>query len=374
MEEPSQLLGRVLRNEVDAAALLGYLISTDAQPISRLLALDDEIRNVRVEVPYTRSSRMDLVLDGRDGPIAVLELTISAAEHGNQLERYEQFAHEYGARCYMVDLEGSDATQERGWEHVSLVDAFACFFGSSDVTAREFGLAIAAVMHRWQVQMAGVLAQMDSAIVPVVLRQVQRRLQADGYVSYAGTTSAGQPELTVFKPRPGGDDRAFLCVDLRCQDKNSPATQWLFRVGVQVDRGRDLADDRTLAHDLATQLAPSLTLIDLQKSVAHIVGSDVAAAIHGQTPLKSPKQLADSVQRWLGAVRAAGQGPGPRYHPVFHNDWGRRLAAQFTIDPSRVSPDTLVELMKATLGHLDDAANPGRMVGGPRAEAQDVQY
>lgn len=63
MEEPSRLLGRVLRNEVDAAALLGYLISIDAQPISRLLTLDHEIRSVRVEVPYTRSSRMDLDLD-----------------------------------------------------------------------------------------------------------------------------------------------------------------------------------------------------------------------------------------------------------------------------------------------------------------------
>lgn len=305
---------------------------------------------------------MDVVLYGNDGPIAVLELKVSADEHGYQLKRYQQFAHEHGARCYMVDLEGSNSVQRERWEHIDLVDAFACFASSPNVTAREFGSAIAAVLQQWQTQMAGAIARMDSAVVPIVLRQVRKRLQDEGYETYAGTTAAGQPMLTAFQPHPSGQDRAFLCVDLRCQDKSAPTTEWLFRVGVQVDRGEHLADDRKVAHDLATRLAPALTLADLRASLAHAVGTEIAAAVEGTNPLKSPKKAADSVQRWLEAVDAAGDGSGPRHHPIFHNDWGRRLAAQFTLDPSRITPDSLIELVTATLGYLNHAAEPNPVV------------
>lgn len=374
MSDPNHLLGRVLRSEVDVSSLLGYLISLDASPITVLLNLDRKISDVRVEVPYTRSSRMDVVLYDSVGPIAVLELKVSADEHGGQLDRYQQFAHEHGARCYMVDLEGGDSASRERWEHIDLADAFACFACSSNATASEFGSAIAAVLQQWQVQMVGAFERMDSAVVPVVLRQVRKRLQDEGYETYAGTTAAGQPELTAFQPHPGGHDRAFLCVDLRCQDKSVSTTKWLFRVGVQVDRGEDLADDRKRAHDLATQLAPALTLADLRASLTRAVGPEVAAAVEGTNPLKSPKSAADSVQRWLEAVKAAGEDSGPRHHPIFHHDWGRRLAAQFTLEPSQVTPDSLVELVKATLGYLNNAVEPGCTAYGPDAEVRNVQH
>ncbi|MGV9671700.1 PD-(D/E)XK nuclease family protein [Gordonia sp. NPDC003504] len=373
MSDPNHLLGRVLRSEVDVSSLLGYLISLDASPITAFLNLDRKIVNVRVEVPYTRSSRMDVVLDGNDGPIAVLELKVSADEHGDQLDRYQQFAHEHGARCYIVDLEGSNSVQRERWEHIDLVDAFACFASSPNVTAREFGSAIAAVLQQWQTQMAGPFARMDSAVVPVVLRQVRKRLQDEGYETYAGTTAAGQPMLTAFQPHPSGQDRAFLCVDLRCQDKRVSTTKWLFRVGVQVDRGEDLADDRKRAHDLATQLAPALTLADLRASLARAVGTEIAAAVRGTKPLKSPQNSGASIQKWLEAVDAAGDGPGPRRHPSFHNDWGRRLAAQFTFDLSRVTPDSLFEVVTATLNYLNDATDPGRSADLSVPEVQSVQ-
>ncbi|WP_287001677.1 MULTISPECIES: PD-(D/E)XK nuclease family protein [Gordonia] len=374
MSDPNHLLGRVLRSEVDASSLLGYLISLDSAPIPTLLNLDREISDVRVEVPYTRSSRMDVVLYDSDGPVAVLEIKVAADEHGDQLERYQQFAQSRDARCYVVDLEGGDSPPRERWEHIDLADAFACFASSSNATAREFGSAIAAVLQQWQHQMVGAFARMDSAVVPIVLRQVRKRLQDEGYETYAGTTAAGQPMLTAFQPHPSGQDRAFLCVDLRCQDKSVPTTEWLFRIGVQVDRGEHLADDRKVAHDLATRLAPALTLADLRASLTRAVGTEVAAAVEGTNPLKSPKREADSVQKWLEAVNAAGDGSGPRHHPIFHHDWGRRLAAQFTLDPRQATPDSLVELVKATLGYLNNAAEPGCTAYGPDAEVRNVQH
>lgn len=76
----------------------------------------------------------------------------------------------------------------------------------------------------------------------------------------------------------------------------------------------------------------------------------------------------------LEAVDSPGHGPAARHHFFFRHDWGRRLAAQFTIDPSHLSLDALAELIEATLGYLDSAADHGRTVDGPEAEVRDVQH
>lgn len=358
--EPSQFLGRVLRREADVSALLAYLAALDPEPLQEHLGLSKSITDVRVEVQHTRASRMDVVLDGDAGPIAVLEIKVEAAEHGDQLQRYEQFAAEWGAEIVLADLELPSTVVPPGWRRAGLSEIFACWKASNDRTAQALGPAAAQVFEQWEQDAAGPLSRMSSAMYPVVLRQTRDALIRKGYVAYAGGTSGGQPSLTVFTEHPGGYERAYLCVDLRCQDKNNGARDWLFRVGVQVDAGEDLAADRRLAHQLAIALRPGLGHEPLSAALLAAGCSEVARAIRGNRPLKTPRQP-DAISRWLETVDRAGNSQVGK-HPIFYADWGRRLAAQFLLNPKLVTATELPPLIAATLAYLSTvaASSPGR--------------
>lgn len=100
------LLDRLLRREVNASNLLGFVIARDALPIESLPRLDSPVDLVRFEVPHPGGSRMDVVLYGADSRVlAVIEAKVAASEHGNQLERYSDFAAKDGAQTVMADLE-----------------------------------------------------------------------------------------------------------------------------------------------------------------------------------------------------------------------------------------------------------------------------
>ena len=346
-------MGRVLRNEVDVASLLGFLAARDPCPLQQFLDLPEPIRNVRVEVQFANTSRLDVVLDGGRGPIAVLELKVSATEHGDQLARYEQFASRYGAAKYLADLELPESSSPNGWTRVGLAELFGCWVGSADATTNVFSTEISNVFRQWHKQALGPLSSMDRAMFPIVLRSVSAALCREGFSAYATGTSAGQPSLVVFKPHPSGMDRAYLCVDIRCQNKNDPAVPWLFRIGVHVDEGDHLPSDRRLAHELASQLESALNLVDLRAGVSHIASDHVVEAISGARPLKAPRNHRSAITRWLEGVDEAGNGAVFR-HPVFHHDKGRRLCAQFSLDTSKVSSSDIHALAQATLTYLSE--------------------
>lgn len=350
--EPKTLLGRVLSSEVDAAALLGYLALLDPVTFSQFLGLPEPLTDARVEVPDGKGGRMDLVLYGLGRPLVVIEMKIAATEHGNQLERYEAYAKKHGAEQVLLDLEPDGATVPPGWQRFGLVDVFACFAASSDPVAKAFGTEIADVFQGWKSQTRGVLADMTGPIVPVVLRDVAKKLNDDGYEAYATRTKAGLPCLVAFKPHPAGREREYFCVDLRCQDLRTPEREWLLRTGVQVHSGDDPPADRMAAHKIAMELAPDLTLERLRNALAEQVGPDVRDAIGGEKPLKTPSE--GGIDTWL--ARIADSDTAPRYHPVFYQDWGRRLAARFTLDPSQIDAEGLVALVSETLEYLATSA------------------
>ena len=349
-----RFLGRVLRREVDVSALLAYCVALDPAPLQELLQLPESIIDTRVEVQHGRGSRLDIVLDGPAGPQAVLELKVSAAEHGDQLSRYDEYARKHGARRFLVDLELPDTLCPEGWTRLNLADAFGCWEQSNDATARAFATPIADVFHSWTAQARGPFRDLDPAMVTVVTRSIAARLTADGLETFASKTSAGLPALVAFEPHPSGLENAYLCVTLRCQDKDDSTMAWILRPGVHVDTGDDVAAARTTAHQLASELEPALGPTSLTAHVA-TTRPELSTAISGDRPLKSPRDRDSVIASWLAAVAAPGTQRLPK-HPVFHHDWGRRLAAKYTLDISGLTADDLADVIRATMNHLTNAA------------------
>ncbi|PZU02173.1 MAG: hypothetical protein DI630_09345 [Gordonia sp. (in: high G+C Gram-positive bacteria)] len=354
-DQSAHLLSRVLRSEVNVASLLGFLAARDPLSLQSFLVLPEPISGVRVEVPFGKRSRLDVVLDGDRGPIAVLELKVSATEHGDQLSRYDRFASEYGAAKYLVDLELSGSGSAAGWTQIDLAGLFECWTNSADPTTTAFGTEISMVFRQWQSQALGPMGSMDPAMLPVVLRAEREALNRDRILSYATGTSAGQPSLVAFAPHPSGTDRAHLCVDIRCRNKNDLTAPWLLRLGVHVDESDDLPSDRRLAHELASQLEPALDLAKMQAWFSTTLPPTVTDSISGVEPLKKPRGRDAAIDDWLRSLDEAGSGPVAR-HPVFHHDWGRRLSAQFSLKVGRVTAADLGVLTRGALTYLADNA------------------
>lgn len=355
---PHHLLGRVLTREVDTASLLGFVASRDPEPLRRLLGLHEPIQDVRVEVPFGKRSRLDVVLYGTNAPIAALEVKVSATEHGDQLVRYQEFASQHGAATFLIDLELAGTTAPPGWTRLSLVEAFGCWSDSVDATARVFSTAITDVFREWTRQATGPLSSMSAAMHPVVMRSTAAHLTSGHRRAFADATNAGQPALVAYAPHPSGFEGAHLCVNIRCQDKNDPAKPWVYRVGIHVDRGTDRAAARHTAHQLATELEPSLTLARLQSALAQTTTKPLGSALSGAKPTKRPRDRENRLRSWLAEVDAAGNGRVSR-HPVFHHDDGRRLTAQFYLSPGLVTGADLRELILATLSYLTRSCREG---------------
>ena len=166
-------LGRVLIHEVDTASLLAFVARRDPEPLCRILRLREPIREVRVEVPFGKRNRLDLVVYGEGGhPTAVLEVKVAATEHGDQLTRYQEFADQHGAAMFLIDLELPGSKVPPGWTRFSLAEVFECWADSLDDTARVFSTAIAEVFRGWQEQGVGSLAGISAAMYPVVMRSM----------------------------------------------------------------------------------------------------------------------------------------------------------------------------------------------------------
>lgn len=349
------LLGRVLRHEVDVSSLLAYCAALDPAPLQRFLQLPDPIVDPQVEVQYGRGSRLDVVLNGAQGPQAVLEVKVSATAHGDQFTRYDAYAQETGARRFLVDLELPGTPCPEGWSRFKLADIFGCWEQSSNTTARTFAARIAHVFRTWTDQTRGTFLEMDPAILTVVTRSVATTLMAGGLETVAAATSAGQPALLAREPHPSGLEDAYLGVNVRCQDKTDSARTWLLRAGVHVDAGNDVAAARSTAHQLASAIEPALTLAALQAAFDS-TRPDLALAISGDRPLKSPRNRDAAIERWLAAVSDSGLGRAPR-HPIYHHDQGRRLAAQFSLDVGTLTGDGLAEVIRTTMAHLSHSAS-----------------
>lgn len=351
----SMFLQRLLRSEVNVGAFIGYLVERDATPLQNALGLDENVVSARVEVPHGKG-RMDVVLYGAASPIAILELKVSATEHGDQLDRYAEFAQTHNARKFLVDLETDGSTVPQGWTRIGLADLFGYWSSSTNSTVRGLAAEASTVFATWKSQLNGRFGQMDSAIVTVALRAASEELAArTPYDMYTRATSGGQPSITAYLPHPSGADDAYFCIDIRCKDKNNPHLPWIARLGVHVDRGEDLAAARRTAHRLAMPLVPALSVAEVQSACANSGIGTLATVLTSERPLREPRSQSTSIEKWLAAVDSAGDGKISA-HPVFFHDWGRRLAAQYSLDLTDVTRNDLGQLIVILMDHLTESA------------------
>lgn len=216
-------LGRVLRSEVDVSSLLAYCITLDPLPFAELVGLREPISGVITELPAGRAGRLDLALRSGDATVAVIEVKVSATEHGDQFDRYDAYAASVGARTILLELEASTASMRDGWTRVSLVDAFGCWSTSTNEAARVVAGEIAEVFSSWHHQFSGPFGEMDPAVTAIGLRAVVRDLADELEEVTTGSTAGGQPTLLAFEPYPGEPTGAWLCVDLRSHAMFDPA-------------------------------------------------------------------------------------------------------------------------------------------------------
>jgi hypothetical protein len=81
-------LARILSHEVNVADLLGYLVELDPDPLLAALGLQADEPGMRQEVRKGRRTRVDALVTDAGRPIALLELKVGAAQHGDQFARY----------------------------------------------------------------------------------------------------------------------------------------------------------------------------------------------------------------------------------------------------------------------------------------------
>lgn len=348
---PHQHLGRVLRNETNVASLLAYCTTLDPRPLGDLLTLDKPISTAVPEVSARKFGRLDLVLGSDEGVLAVVEIKISATKHGDHFDRYGSYADSVGARRILLDLESAETAPPEGWQRISLDEIFRCWSTSENEAARVISREIASVLGVWRKQSIGRFGAMDPAMTAVVLRRVAAELSADLEEVTARSTAGGQPSLMAFDPHPDDPTASWFCVDLRSHAKFDPSRSWILRAGVHVAAGDDVARARLSAHRLATVIEPALTVEALRDRFTAAGHPELATAVADTRPLKDPRDREAAVTAWLDAAERHVSGQLPQ-HPVFHHDWGRRLAAQFEFRVPDLDAGQLATAVRLTMDHL----------------------
>jgi hypothetical protein len=160
--------------------------------------------------------------------VALLEVKASAAQHGDQFDRYDAWAKACTppVRCYLISLDGEALGAPSDWIiQPSLPCLVRCWQDSSHPHVAWLASAAAEIFEDWTVQADG---KLGSAAGPVVGDLIGRRMRtallaASGShpgISAGATRQSGSgaaamvlawPPFPGQPPRPG----AWLCADLR---------------------------------------------------------------------------------------------------------------------------------------------------------------
>jgi hypothetical protein len=88
-----QALERLLSRENQISDLIAFLATLDPEPFLAALGLPVREAWVRRELRLgNRAGNADLVVSDKTGPVALLEIKASAAQHSDQFERYDAWA------------------------------------------------------------------------------------------------------------------------------------------------------------------------------------------------------------------------------------------------------------------------------------------
>lgn len=356
-------LARILSHEVNVADLLGYLVELDPEPLLTALGLHADVPGLRQEVRRGRRTRVDALVTDAGQPIALLELKVGAAQHGDQFARYAAVASDLGGiPCHLIALDPFTADVPADWGHHLLHDLLGRWGSSTVEPARVMAAELEHAARGLLQQAAGPLVYAGRTAVAVAVRHIDhvvRQLVPD-FAPLGGPerTGGGQPMVVYWLAHPGRkSDREWLCVDLRSEStRTSP---WKLRLGVEVDKdeeGGTSAESR--AHDLAMDLRESLRTSAFKQALTTDGQGQLAQALSSKHD--GFRRRPDEVDLHWPAATLTGQSATDKRrrqaHPLLHHDYGRRLTTVSHLNCTALRAPEVAALVAYGLRYLDDAA------------------
>lgn len=359
-------LGRLIAHENSGSDLLAFLIEMDARPLVGILGLEDDAYVAQREVQETGSGRgrLDLVVrrQSDNQPVAVLEIKGASSVHGDQLERYNDWAASLkpAPKLFYCTLDGAGDIPPVPWQQLNLAELFAAWQDVEDTHAAWLAHEIADLLRAWDAEADAIIGSASGWYVPDLVSRrsavaIDFRLQRsypDGGHARAYRTSGGNPMFTAWCRHPGGSDNAWIGVDVRCEGRSDLRQPWIFRPCVEVEvSGRSEAEARLEAHDLAVALRPAMLLSAIRETLATQGHTELADAlsVDRHDGLWNPADP-EVLSAWRSRIASDDQ--PLRRHPAFYHDRGLRLATQFRLSVARLTRHDLADLTVKTLDHL----------------------
>jgi hypothetical protein len=360
-------LGRLLSKEDRISDLIAFLASLDPVPLLGVLGLTTQTPSVKREVAVGtkgRRGRADLIVYDGTTPIALIEIKAASAQHGEQFAAYEGWRGglPHAVKCFAVSLDQKISGLPDSWVEVSLPYVLNSWQVSTNLHAQWLATSAASTLENWIAQANGPIGRARHTVVAdLVMRKVAQTLTES-----AETDQAGQPSFEVWVGRDSGgkaaatlhrplnSDNAWLCVVIRAGSRADPSAKWSLRCGVQVGKSfrGSIGEARAAAHDLALSMRESITLSALTEHLETVGRPELAQA------LLLPSRNADGLRReptgaeletWRSDMVA---GKAVRNHPLFYQDWGRRLTSHILIDVTKIDGQQLADLMGLALNRL----------------------
>lgn len=182
-----------------------------------------------------------IVRNASDTAIALLEIKASAAQHGDQFDRYDNWAkaQPQPPACYLIALDGEALNPPEDWKAApTCPQLLGCWRGSRDPHTAWLAAA-AGVLEGWVVQADGKLGNAAGPIVgDLVARKIAAALLADanprpGFGAYPERDFGGAAMVVAYLPFPGRPQATgpWLYADLRSKFRNRPEAPWHLRLG-----------------------------------------------------------------------------------------------------------------------------------------------
>lgn len=329
-----EALERLLSREDRISDLIAFLAALDPEPFLAALGLPIRQARVRREARLgDQAGNADLVVSDEAGPVALLEIKASAAQHGDQFKRYDAWARARTppARCYLIALDGESLGAPGGWvTEPSLPRLVRSWQHSSNPHAAWLASAAAGIFEGWTTQADGKLGSATGSIVGdlVARRMASALLDASshpGILTRATRQSGGGAAMVLaWLPWPGQPPHpgAWLCADFRSTARDRPAAPWMLRLGVEAGTSDELpaAQARATAHDLAMTILDMLTCTAVQQALQQSGEEDLAACLRPRRGTRDGlRKVPDA--HGLGEWRANAARPGAAArHPVLFQD------------------------------------------------------
>jgi hypothetical protein len=370
----SQALARLLSRENRVSDLIAFLAALDFEPFLAVLGLPAQEAHCKREdvLGKRETGSADLVVRGASGPVALLEIKVSAAQHGNQFERYDGWAKDQTPppACYLIALDGEALSPPPDWAvELTLPRLFRCWQDSDNPHASWLASAAAAVLEGWVTQADGKLGNATGSIVgDLIARRIAAGLVADGdrgteLVAYPTRTFGGAAMVLAYLPFPGQFRKpgAWLCADFRSKVRDRPGAPWELRLGVEVEINDQITagQARITANDMAMSIRAALTCAAVKQALRHAGQAELAAAL---SPRHSSRDgLGSPDERMLKEWRANVETELGSRHPLLVHDnieirdySGYRLASLIEVDVSSLDRRQLATLVKTALAHIEE--------------------